>query len=89
MLNMKPNGKIITETCIKGFPNFEISNINYHVKRNPLLCAYSIIDFLGKTFLTGKVLEENSLIDISRLAVGMNLLRVGEDAKHTIKLIKQ
>jgi hypothetical protein len=51
--------------------------------------AFTITDLFGKTLMTGNVLDDNSVIDISGLATGMYLLRVGADMRQTVKVIKQ
>jgi hypothetical protein len=86
---------------ITGVDDSEQSGINYSVYPNPTTdllnikiqpslvgSTYSLTDLMGKTIITGKVMEENSVIDISGFAGGMYFLRVGDDARHLMKLIK-
>jgi hypothetical protein len=67
-----PAGDVIT---IKG-------NISIHGS------SYSITDQSGKLVLRGRLINENSTIDVSTLANGIYFLQLGERSRHSFKVIK-
>jgi len=50
---------------------------------------YSIINYLGKTVLTGKLPESENCIDISSLPCGLYFMRFGEKKIHSYRVIKR
>jgi hypothetical protein len=51
---------------------------------------YTLTDLLGKTISSGKILNENTTIEIENLSKGLYLLNVGGDVrKQTFKIVKE
>jgi hypothetical protein len=44
---------------------------------------------MGKRVLTGKVISENSVIDLGNLTGGIYLLSLGDNFKQTFKVVKE
>ncbi|MFY7668356.1 MAG: T9SS type A sorting domain-containing protein [Crocinitomicaceae bacterium] len=51
--------------------------------------VYTIYDYTGKSILTGKILSEQSVIDLGDLSKGIYLLSIGENLERTFKVIKE
>lgn len=79
------------QTCAVQFniyPNPASDHIVVKVNKNLIGSCYSIIDQLGKTVMSGKLSSEISNIELVNLSECIYLLKVGDDAKQTLKLIK-
>jgi hypothetical protein len=50
---------------------------------------YTMINLSGKIVLRGKLMSENETIIVSGLDTGMYILRIGEEKKHSYKIIKE
>jgi hypothetical protein len=51
--------------------------------------TYSITDQTGKMMLKGKLMDETTSVDITALKNGIYFIKIGENSKHTFKVIKQ
>lgn len=76
-------------TAISVYPNPVSDLINVKVNIRLVGSLFSINDALGRTLITGKLLNELSVIDISGLTTGMYFLKVGGQNQQTFKLIKK
>jgi len=50
---------------------------------------YIVNDNLGRTLLLGKIISENTSVDISNLAKGIYFLTIKENLKQVLKLVKE
>ncbi|MDQ3018136.1 MAG: T9SS type A sorting domain-containing protein, partial [Bacteroidota bacterium] len=73
---------------INIFPNPAFHQMNVQVDAEWKGATYTIVDETGKTVLSGIVSEENFVLDISDLSVGIYLFRMDENALQTFRLVK-
>ena len=66
-----------------------INQINIKVGNELLGSVYTIYDNTGKSVLNGKIISENTLIELGDLSKGLYLLCVGENLRKTFKVIKE
>jgi hypothetical protein len=71
------------------YPNPTNSQINVKTDAKLLGSNYIIYDFTGKSVLSGKIISEDSLIELGNLSGGIYLLSVGENMNQTFKVIKE
>jgi hypothetical protein len=50
---------------------------------------YFLINLSGQIVLTGSLTSENSIVNVTGLAAGMYFLRIGEEKRHSYKVIKE
>jgi len=74
---------------LEVFPNPAMSSIT--VKVDPLLVgsAYSVVDELGRTVLTGKLITGSNPIDVKGLAKGLYFIRVSALKNYAGKFVKE
>jgi len=82
--NISQNPSIITI-----YPNPAKSQITVKVAALLLGSDYIIYDYTGKSVLSGKIISEDSLIELGNLSGGIYLLSVGENMNQTFKVIKE
>jgi hypothetical protein len=71
------------------YPNPTKSQITVKVDALLLGSNYIIYDFTGKSVLSGKIISEDSLIELGNLSGGIYLLSVEENMNQTFKVIKE
>jgi hypothetical protein len=71
------------------FPNPATSIIQVKADAELLGMSYSIYDNRGKVVLRGKLNAENTSISLNNLSDGIYMLSIGENMKHTFKVIKE
>jgi hypothetical protein len=71
------------------YPNPANSQINVKLDSKLLGSVYTIYDNIGKVALSGKIISENTTIELGNLAGGIYLFSVGENLKQTFKVIKE
>ena len=71
------------------YPNPAKSQITVKVAALLLGSDYIIYDYTGKSVLSGKIISEDSLIELGNLSGGIYLLSVGENMNKTFKVIKE
>ena len=76
------------ENKLYVYPNPAKNQINIQVPSALKGSFYKITDQVGKTVKQGVLTVEHAEIDISNLPEGVYLLSVGNNAKHTFKVIK-
>jgi hypothetical protein len=89
-IQVGPTG--IEENKVSNFqfyPNPTINQINIKVGNELLGSVYTIYDNTGKSVLNGKIIIENTLVELGDLSKGQYFLRVGENSKQTFKVIKE
>jgi hypothetical protein len=75
--------------------NFIISPVPAHdfvtVKSYSALLPidYILGNLSGQIIMKGRLMSENSIINVSGLAAGIYFLRIGEERKHSYKVIKE
>ena len=74
---------------IKIYPNPANSQINVQLNTSLIGSNYFITDQIGKTILSGKLITENSIIELGDLSGGIYLLSIGNNTKQTFKVIKK
>lgn len=77
-----------TKNKFEIFPNPATNLMTVTIDENMIGIHYSITDLLGKKLLTGKLLEQNSTINIEVLPIGNYLFSIGNYSKHTFKVLK-
>ena len=78
-----------THTNFEFYPNPTTHQITINVEKQLLGSVYTIYDYTGKSILTGKILSEQSVIDLGDLSKGIYLLSIGENLERTFKVIKE
>jgi PKD repeat protein len=78
-----------TNTSFEFYPNPTTHQIIINVEKQLLGSFYTIYDYTGKAILTGKILSEQSDIDLGDLSKGIYLLSIGENLDRTVKVIKE
>jgi PKD repeat protein len=75
-----------TNANFEFYPNPATHQITINVEKQLLGSVYIIYDNTGKAILTGKILSEQSVIDLVDLSKGIYLLSIGENP-NTIKQV--
>lgn len=78
-----------THTNFEFYPNPTTHQITINVEKQLLGSVYTIYDYTGKSILTGKILSEQSVIDLGDLSKGIYLLSIGENLERRFKVIKE
>ena len=78
-----------TNTNFEFYPNPTTHQIAINVEKQLLGSVYTIYDYTGKSILSGKILSEQSVIDLVDLSKGIYLLSIGENLERTFKVIKE
>jgi type 1 glutamine amidotransferase len=76
------------DDLISIYPNPAINEIKVKIDANIIGSPYVIYDQLGRSVLTGKLNDENSVIDIRVLPKGIYVFSLGNNYK-SIKIIKE
>ena len=71
------------------YPNPAKSQINVKADVKLLGSIYTVYDNTGKVVLSGKIIAENTVIELGNLSGGIYLFSVGENLKQTFKVIKE
>jgi hypothetical protein len=71
------------------FPNPATSIIHVKADTELLGMSYSIYDNRGKVVLRGQLNAENTSISLNNLSGGIYMLSIGENMKHTHKVVKE
>ena len=71
------------------FPNPAKNQINIKADATLIGSVYTVFDNQGKIILRGKIISENTIVELENLSVGVYLLNVGENKKQTFKVIKE
>jgi len=71
------------------YPNPAKSQINVKADAKLLGSIYTIYDNTGKLVLSGKIISENTTIELGNLSGGIYLFSAGENLKQTFKVIKE
>jgi len=78
-----------TNTNFEFYPNPTTNQITINVEKQLLGSVYTIYDYTGKSILSGKILLEQSVIDLEYLSKGVYFLSIGENLERTVKVIKE
>jgi hypothetical protein len=78
-----------TNTNFEFYPNPSTHQITINIEKQLLGSVYTIYDYTGKSILSGKILSEQSVIDLVDLSKGIYLLSIGENLERTLKVIKE
>jgi hypothetical protein len=71
------------------YPNPAHSQINIKADATLLGSIFTVYDNTGKVVLSGKIISENTTIELGNLSGGIYLFSVGENLKQTFKVIKE
>jgi hypothetical protein len=71
------------------YPNPAKSQINVKADAKLLGSVYTVYDNTGKVVLSGKIISDNTVIELGNLSGGIYLFSVGENMKQTFKVIKE
>jgi len=80
--------ELTKDNLISIYPNPASAHINLKANESLAGTAYSIRNPVGKTQLHGKLTGGNTIINLENLSKGIYLISFGEDARQTIKFIK-
>jgi PKD repeat protein len=78
-----------TNTSFEFYPNPTTHQITINVEKQLLGSVYTIYDYTGKSTLSGKILLEQSVIDLEYLSNGIYFINIGEHLKQTVKIVKE
>jgi hypothetical protein len=78
-----------TNTSFEFYPNPTTHQITINVEKQLLGSVYTIYDYTGKSILSGKILSEQSVIDLVDLSNGIYFINIGEHLKQTVKIVKE
>ena len=81
--------EFIQDNLFSVYPNPAKSQINVKADAKLLGSIYTVYDNTGKLVLTGKIISENTTIELGNLSGGIYLFSVGENMKQTFKVIKE
>ena len=71
------------------YPNPATNEINVKADASLLGAVYNVFDNAGKVVLTGKIIFENTIIELGNLSSGVYMLNIGDNLKQTFKVIKE
>jgi hypothetical protein len=71
------------------YPNPSTDRITIKSKLGSLDKTYVIVNSIGEHVMTGKLSENATSLDISKLSSGLYLLQIGDKETHTFKLTKK
>jgi hypothetical protein len=71
------------------YPNPAHSQINLNADSKLLGYVYNVYDNIGQVVLSGKIISENTVIELNNLSDGIYTLSVGENKKQSFKVIKE
>ncbi len=83
-INETENGNLFSV-----FPNPAKNQINIKADATLIGSSYTVFDNLGKKVLEGKIISENTIVELENLSVGVYLLSIGDNLKQTFKVIKE
>jgi hypothetical protein len=78
-----------TSALVSIFPNPAEGQVTIQSDINLIGSNYIIYDNTGKEMISGKIASENTSVNLSNLASGIYLFRVGENYTQSITLIKE
>lgn len=78
-----------TNANFEFYPNPTTHQLTINIEKQLLGSVYTIYHYTGKAILTGKILSEQSFIDLGDLSKGIYLLSIGENLERTFKVIKE
>lgn len=75
---------------IYTFPNPASDNVIIRIENLETVAEYQLFDFFGRNLMNGKIMEEETTLNISKLADGIYLLKVvmGNQTVGTAKIVK-
>ena len=77
------------QSLVGLYPNPTENKINVKADATLLGSIYTLYDNTGRSVLSGKIISENTVIELDNLSGGIYLFRVGENLKETFKVIKE
>jgi len=81
--------EITQDNLFSVYPNPAKSQINVKADAKLLGSIYTVYDNTGKLIFSGKIISENTTIELGNLSGGIYLFSVGENLKQTFKVIKE
>jgi hypothetical protein len=89
VLNNTGINEVSQSNLFSVYPNPANSQINVKVDSKLLGSDYTVYDNTGKVVLSGKIISENTVIELGNLPGGIYLLSVGENLKKTFIVTKE
>jgi PKD repeat protein len=71
------------------YPNPALNQINLKTDSRLLGSNYTVYDKTGKSVINGKIIAEQTVVELGNLSRGIYLLSIGENFKQTFKVIKE
>lgn len=71
------------------FPNPTADKISIVSDKSKIGTTYTLSDQSGKQVLSGRINEENQMIDLSTIAAGAYFFRIDQDRKRALQIIKE
>ena len=81
--------EVFQSNLFSVFPNPAQHVISVKADAKLLGSIYTVYDNTGKVVLSGKIISENTTIELGNLSSGIYLFSVGENLKQTFKVIKE
>ena len=91
ILTVKNNvgvNELTNENLFSVYPNPAHNIVNVSADSKLIGSSYTILDNTGRIVLQGKIVSENTTIDLQNLSGGIYLFGIGENLKQTFKIIK-
>lgn len=77
------------KAIIATYPNPFMNQFSINNDKELIGTKYTIYDTIGKLVFTGTINSENAIINLENLSSGIYLLKIGNNIKQSIKVIKQ
>ncbi len=81
--------EVTQDNLFSVYPNPAKSQINVKADAILLGSIYTVYDNTGKVVMSGKIISENTTIELGNLSGGIYLFNVGDNLKQTFKVIKE
>jgi hypothetical protein len=78
-----------TNANFEFYPNPTTHQLTINIEKQLLGSVYTIYDYTGKAILTGKILSEQSVIDLGDLSKGIYFINIGEHLAQTVNIVKE
>jgi hypothetical protein len=80
---------VVVKNNISLFPNPTANQINVKAGANLLGSTFSVFDNTGRIVLSGQINSENTVIELGGLSLGIYFLKLADNPKQTLKIIKE
>jgi hypothetical protein len=71
------------------YPNPAIEQVHIKTNLSQVGNSFFVYDFTGKLMFTGKLIADNTTVDMSKFSKGMYLIKIGNDVGDVFKVVKE